>query len=395
MRVVVVGGGPAGLMAAEAAVARGATVAVFDQTRSVGRKLLVAGKGGLNLTHAEPLDTFLDRYGEARARLEPFVRAFPPAALRALADSLGQTTWVGSSGRVFPKDAKAAPLLRAWISRLKRAGVRFHTQYAWRGWHPSGRLAFRVGEREELVSCDACVLALGGGSWPRTGSDARWVHILRAAGVEVTPLAPANVGWVTALPPAFVEKWNGAAIKSIALSIGGSRAHGDAIVTAHGIEGTPVYRLGAEVRRALERGPVSVTLDLKADSDLDSLERRLTKGGSKSRSTKLAALALDDASRALAQALLPRETLDPRALAIALKSLSLTVTALRPLEEAISSAGGVRWNELTEGLMLIRRPGVFVAGEMIDWEAPTGGYLLQACFATGRAAGDAAASFAP
>lgn len=381
-------------MAAEAAVARGASVALFEQKRSVGRKLLVAGKGGLNLTHAEPLEAFLSRYGEARVRLEPIVRAFPPEALRELADSLGQTTWVGSSGRVFPKEAKAAPFLRAWVSRLKKRGVEIHAQRTWRGWAANGKVLFRCPHGEdELFAADACVLALGGASWPKTGSDGSWVEILRAEGVEVAALVAANSGWDVDLPEGFAEKWQGFALKSVALCFEDVRAHGDVIVTTNGLEGTPVYKLGAAVRRALASGPVAVSLDVKADADAGSLESRLARGGSKSRSTKLSGLKLDDASRALAQALLPRESLSPAELARALKSLPLRVTALRPVEEAISSAGGVRWSELDERLMLKRRPGVFVAGEMIDWEAPTGGYLLQACFATGRAAGDSAASF--
>ena len=393
MRVAVIGAGPAGLMAAEAAAARGASVHVFEQKRSAGRKLLVAGKGGLNLTHGEPLEGFLQRYREARPRLEPFVRAFPPDALRAFADALGQSTWVGSSGRVFPRDAKAAPLLRAWIARLKETGVRFFTRRRWHGWKGE-KLAFECPERGlELFAADATVLALGGASWPETGSDARWVGALEARGVAVSPFLPANAGWITGLPEPVVSR-AGAVLKSVALYAGGERARGDVVVTRDGIEGTPVYRLGPIVRAALAHGPASVSLDLKPDSDADALAARIARGGSKSRSTLLKSIGLGDAARILASAIVPRDVREPETLARRLKDLPLAVTGLRPVAEAISTAGGVRWSDIDERLMLSRIPGVFVAGEMIDWEAPTGGYLLQACFSTGRAAGDAAAEWA-
>lgn len=388
MRVAVIGGGPAGLMAAEAATAAGASVALFEHERSVGRKFLVAGKGGLNLTHSEPLESLLDRYGSSRSRLEPFVRAFPPDALRAFADALGQETWVGSSGRVFPKESKAAPLLRAWVARLKKQGVTFHAQRDWRGWAPNGKLLFICPRKgDELFAADATVLALGGASWPETGSDGAWVPILRGVGVDVAPLAAANAGWIVALPDGFAERFAGVALKSIAITAAGERARGDVIVTRDGIEGTPVYKLGRAIR---DHVPANVALDLKPDSDAASLATRLAKGGSKSRSTKLKGLGLDDASRALASALLG-DAADPEAIASRLKALELRVNGFRPIAEAISSAGGVRWDELDDRLMLVKKPGVFIAGEMIDWDAPTGGYLLQACFSTGRAAGRAAA----
>lgn len=388
VRVAVIGGGPAGLMAAEAAAAAGASVAVFDHKRSVGRKFLVAGKGGLNLTHSEPLDAFLDRYGSSRARLEPFVRAFPPEALRAFADALGQKTWVGSSGRVFPRESKAAPLLRAWIARLRKSGVTFHVQREWRGWSGKKLLFTCPQQGDELFAADATVLALGGASWPETGSDGAWTSILRESGIALTPLVAANAGWVVTLPDGFASRFAGAAMKTVAITAGGETARGDVIVTADGLEGTPVYRLGPRVR---DRLPADVTLDLKPDSGAAALSAKLAKGGSKSRSTKLRSLHLDDASRALASALLG-ELKDAEAIASRVKGLPLTVTGFRPIAEAISTAGGVAWAELDERLMLLQRPGVFVAGEMIDWDAPTGGYLLQACFSTGLAAGRAAAT---
>ena len=394
-RVVVVGGGPAGLMAAEAASARGAEVVVVERKRSVGRKFLVAGKGGLNLTHSEPLDSFLRKYGGASPHLEPFVRAFPPDALRAFADALGQTTWIGSSGRVFPKDAKAAPLLRAWVARLRRGGVEFRSRLRWAGFGEQREPVFlREDGAEERLPAHATVLALGGASWPETGSDGAWVDVLRGAGIGVAALAPANAGWVATLAPGVAEKLAGEPLKSIALSVGTERARGDVVVTKDGLEGTPVYRLGPALRAALANAsPAIVLLDLKPDSEPAALTHALSRSASKSLSTRLRGIRLDGAARTLALATLGAVR-EPSELARRLKALPLEVTGFRPIAEAISSAGGVRWDEIDERLMLRTAPGIFVAGEMLDWEAPTGGYLLQACFSTGRAAGDFASRFA-
>ena len=411
-------------MAAEAASAAGCTVSVYEGKRSVGRKFLVAGKGGLNLTHSEPLAGFLARYREATPRLAPFLDAFPPAALRAFADALGQETWIGSSGRVFPRDAKAAPLLRAWVARLRRAGVRFHTRHRFLGFttdsadlpdsgpptppmraharisEPTGEMRAHArisgvrlrdeGSGREVVVSGACVLALGGGSWPETGSDGAWVEALRAAGIAVRDLAPSNAGWRVAWPAGFAERAEAKPLKNVELAVGDERARGDVIVSRYGIEGTPVYRLTPLVRAALARGPVTVHLDLKPDLGSASLAKKLG-AAKKSLSTRLKAARLDETARALAAAA-ARDA--GGSLAERLKAMPLEVTALQPIAEAISSAGGVQWDALDEHLMLVRAPGTFVAGEMIDWEAPTGGYLLQACFSTGHAAGRAAAAWA-
>ncbi len=396
-------------MAAEgvlAAVPNGCSVTVVDGKPSVGRKLLVAGKGGLNLTHDEPLESFLDRYGRSRARLEPFVRAFPPSEVRAFADALGQATYVGSSGRVFPREAKAAPLLRAWVARLKRRGVRFRTRCRFAGFAPDGgeilfeevatAAASRSGgppaPRPLRVDPPAAVFALGGASWPETGSDGRWVDLFRSAGIEVTDLLPANAGleidWPGTPPP------DGTAVKSIALSFGGERCVGELTVTRYGLEGTPVYRLFPAVRDSLLRGEsAALTLDLKPDLDEAAIARRLSARGARSLSTALARLGLGEGTRRLLRALPRPPSEEIAGLARRLKSLPLPVRGLRPIAEAISSAGGVRWDAIDERLMMRARPGRFVAGEMIDWEAPTGGYLLQACLATGRAAGRSAAEW--
>jgi uncharacterized flavoprotein (TIGR03862 family) len=377
--IAIVGAGPAGLMAATAASERGRPVTVFEAKPSAGRKFLVAGKGGLNLTHSEPLDAMLDRYREARPRLEPFLRAFPPSALRELADGLGQKTWIGSSGRVFPKGALAAPLLRAWIARLRAGGVVFRTRHRWTGFGERG-LRFGTPAGEIGVEPRATVLALGGGSWPETGSDAAWVGPLSEAGIAIAPLTPSNAGvevrWKVP-PPA------GTVLKNVALSIGGERADGEVTVTSYGLEGTPVYALTPPIRAALATGSAVLSLDLKPSLPPERIAERLARGGKKSLSTKLGGLKIPPA-----MAKLLRDG-DPAA---RIKSLGLELAGFRPLAEAISSAGGVRFDEL-DGLMLRRRPGVFVAGEMIDWEAPTGGYLLQASFSTGWAAGRAAAEF--
>lgn len=379
--IAIVGAGPAGLMAASAASeGRRHPVTVFEAKPSAGRKFLVAGKGGLNLTHSEPLEAMLDRYREARPRLEPFLRAFPPSALRELADGLGQKTWIGSSGRVFPKGALAAPLLRAWLARLRGAGVVFRTRHRWLGFGERG-LRFGTPAGEIEVEPRATVLALGGGSWPETGSDAAWVAPLSEAGIAIAPLTPSNAGvevrW-SVPPPA------GTVLKNVALAIDGERAEGEVTVTSYGLEGTPVYALSPAIRAALARGSAVLSLDLKPAMTREKIAERLARGGKKSLSTKLGGLKI-----APAMGKLLREG-DPAA---RIKSLPLEVAGFRPLAEAISSAGGVAFDELDDRLMLRRRPGVFVAGEMIDWEAPTGGYLLQACFSTGWAAGRAAAEF--
>jgi uncharacterized flavoprotein (TIGR03862 family) len=388
--VAVIGGGPAGLMAAEAAVAQGVRVHLFDAMPSVGRKFLLAGRGGLNLTHSEPLPRFLDRYGAAREALQPMLEAFPPDTVRAWAANLGIDTFTGTSGRVFPHDFKAAPLLRAWLRRLREAGVLLHARHRWRGFSGDG-LLFGDGE---LVRADATVLALGGGSWPNLGSDGGWIAPLRAAGIAVAPLRPSNCGFEIAWPEPLAGGFDGLPLKNVGLSFGGRRLRGEVVLTTYGIEGGAVYALSAALRDAIEcDSRAELILDLKNDLELAEVERRLSRprGGASLSTWLRKTLNLPSGAAALLRGFAGEAVVDTAALAAAIKALPLPLAAPRPLAEAISSAGGVSLAAVDENLMLRDRPGVFVAGEMLDWEAPTGGYLLQACLSTGRWAGAAAA----
>lgn len=387
--VAIVGGGPAGLMAAEVIAGAGHAVCVYDHKPSPARKLLRAGRGGLNLTHSEALDAFLDRYGAARPRLEPALRAFPPEALRAWSESLGQPTFVGSSGRVFPQSFKASPLVRAWLARLDRLGVRLALRHRWTGWDESGALTFDGPDGQPVRErADALVLALGGASWPRLGSDGGWVPILKARGVAVTPLRPANCGFVVPWSEHFATRFAGTPLKPLALSFGGRIVRGEAVVTACGIEGGAVYALSAALRDAIEaEGSATLSLDLRPGVSGEEVARRLSAPrGSRSVSTWLrSAVGLPPVAVALL-----RETghwqETSGQLSRSIKSLQVIVRAPAPLDHAISTAGGVALDAVDECFMLHEIPGVFVAGEMLDWEAPTGGYLLQGCFATAVAA---------
>jgi uncharacterized flavoprotein (TIGR03862 family) len=392
--VAVVGGGPAGLMAAEVLSRAGLAVTVVERMPSVGRKLLMAGRGGLNLTHAEDLAAFLERYGAARVRLEPAIRAFPPTALRAWAQGLGQATFVGTSGRVFPRALKASPLLRAWLGRLGKQGVRVLTRREWLGWDEAGRLLLRGPDGvAETLAADATVLALGGASWPRLGANGAWVPALERAGVAVAPLRPANCGFAVAWSTAFRDRFAGAPLKKIALAFAGISVPGEAVVTAYGIEGGVVYALAAALRDAIDReGRAVLTVDLRPDLGVEELTRRLAavpRGQSLANALRKAAglspVAANLLREGAAGPALPREA---RELAALIKALPLLLTGTQPLARAISTAGGIELAEIDEHFMLRRRPGVFVAGEMLDWEAPTGGYLLQASFATAVAAAE-------
>ncbi len=377
--IAVVGGGPAGLMAAEVMAGAGQAVTVFERMPSLGRKLLIAGRGGLNLTHTEPLDRFLARYGRARGAVEPAVAAFPPDALRAWCEGLGEPTVVGSSGRVFPRSWKASPLLRAWVRRLGGMGVQVRTAHRWTGWD-GDRLRFETAEGAAEVEADAAVLALGGASWPRLGSDGAWVPLLECAGVSVAPLRAANAGVLCAWSEPF-RRFEGEPLKRIAATFAGTTVRGEAVVTADGLEGGVIYALSAPLREAIEaRGEATLMLDLRPDLDAAAIAARLGGAGVSM------ANALRRAGLSAAAASLVREVPSALPLAERIKALPLRLSGIRPIERAISTAGGVRFASL-DGAMLRARPGVFVAGEMLDWEAPTGGYLLQACFATGRAAG--------
>jgi len=406
-RVAVIGAGPAGLMAAEVLAEAGLRVDVHDAMPSVGRKFLLAGKGGLNLTHSEPLEPFLGRYGARREALEPLLRSFGPEALRAWAAGLGVSTFVGTSGRVFPSDLKAAPLLRAWLHRLRAAGVRFHMRQRWLGWNEDGALRFAAPAGEESITTDAVVLALGGGSWPRLGSDGAWVELLAKQGVSVAPLLASNCGFDVGRTVAGPNEggWSehvrsrfaGQPLKPVALVFAeaGFARQGEFVVTASGIEGSLVYAASSFIRDAIAaHGEATVYLDLLPGRDAENVLHEVTRPrGPRSLSTHLKSrLGIAGVKAALLHEVLPAQTLhDGERLAASLKALPLRLARARPIAEAISSAGGVCFEALDEGLMLRARPGVFCAGEMLDWEAPTGGYLLTACFASGRAAGEAAA----
>jgi len=393
--IAVIGAGPAGLMAAEAAAGQGRSVTVFDAMPSAGRKLLMAGRGGLNLTHGEPFERFVTRYGAAAGALRPMLDGFPPEALRRWAADLGIETFVGSSGRVFPTGLKASPLLRAWLARLGQAGVRLQTRRRWDGFSPDGALRFRdPAGAEHLVRADATVLALGGASWARLGSDGAWVRWLD---VPLAPFRAANCGFTIAWPPEFTQRHAGTPLKNIALSLGETRVRGEAVVAGYGIEGGAVYALGAAPHEALAKtGAARLLLDLKPDLALGDLAARLERPrrGASLASFLRKAANLPPIAAALLRAVRP-DVMNgtPGQLAAALKALPLDLTGTAPIDRAISTAGGVRWQALGPDLQLAAYPGVFLAGEMLDWEAPTGGYLLQACFATGRWAGAAAVRY--
>jgi uncharacterized flavoprotein (TIGR03862 family) len=402
--VAVVGGGPAGLMAAEALLAGGARVDLYDAMPSVGRKFLLAGKGGLNLTHSEPLDAFVRRFGGRAETVASWLEAMSPQALRDWARGLGIETFVGTSGRVFPAEMKAAPLLRAWLHRLRGQGLLLHMRHHWRGWAEGGdvldlRFDSPAGEQRQRV--DALVLALGGASWPRLGSDGAWAPWLAQRGVPVAALRPANCGFDVGWSPYFSQRFAGAPMKSVRLEFDDGLGHpfdraGEFVITAGGIEGSLVYAASALIRDQIERtGSATVHVDLVPGRDEARLATALAHGrGTRSLPNHLREHAgLDGVKAALlrerydAAALTRLVAEAPKQLAHELKAWPITLTAARPVDEAISTAGGVRLEALDERLMLPALPGVFCAGEMLDWEAPTGGYLLSACFASGRVAG--------
>ncbi len=397
----VVGGGPAGLMAAEVLATAGVQVDLYDHMPSVGRKLLLAGRSGLNLTHAEPLDDLLARYGNA-AQVARAVRSFPPAALRRWAADLGEPTFVGSSGRVFPTSSRATPLLRAWLLRLDSLGVRRHVRHRWLGWattpggdpDPREHRFRRVDGDEIRERTDVTVFGLGGASWPRVGSDAGWAAPFRAAGLEVHELLPANCGVHIAWSARFAEQFAGTPLKNVTISVGDVVARGDATITTAGLESGPVYPLSATIRDVIAgNGHCPITLDLHPDLTVAVVQQRLTSRRPKdSLATRLRrSLGIMPAAVALLREATGNHVpTDAPALARLVKAVPLVVHATAPIERAISSAGGVSFAEIDEHWMLRRLPGNFVAGEMVDWEAPTGGYLLQATFATAVAAANGA-----
>lgn len=390
-----VGGGPAGLMAAEVLATAGVHVTLFDHMPSVGRKLLLAGRGGLNITHSEPADDFLARFGAGRAVVESAVREFTQHDLRAWCDGLGEPTFIGSSGRVFPRSFRATPLLRAWLHRLADLGVTIETRHRWLGWAPpadgtSDRTTIVVEHAGVVtdVTADAVVLALGGASWPRVGSDGGWVSAVRDAGVSVRDLVASNSGVHIEWTADFAARFGGVPLKNIAASVVSLSIRGDAMITDDGLEGGPIYALGAAIRAAVERdGSCIIEVDLQPDLTADAIAERLARRPKDSVSTSLTRLGLAPSSVAiLREAVANRLPGDPVRLASLVKAVPIVVAGVAPIDRAISSAGGIALDEVDEHGMLHRMPGTFVAGEMLDWDAPTGGYLLQASLSTGVAA---------
>lgn len=383
-------------MAVEEIVRRGISVEVFDAKPSAGRKFLVAGKGGLNLTHSESFDAFVSRYGSRQAQFEPLLRDFGPRELRQWAGQLGFETFIGSSGRVFPQGMKAAPLLRAWLQQLKDRGVVFHFRHRWMGWNEKGELRFDTPEGEGVIPAKAVVLALGGGSWPQLGSTGEWVRLLADRGVEVAPLRPANCGFNVDWSEHFRTRFAGHPVQNVILSFTGLqeppfRNQGQFVITETGVEGSLIYAVAAPLRDAIEaQGQATIDLDLTPRWEAREIEERLEllKGKRSWSSVLERAIHLTGVKAGLLREFVPaRDLRDPKRVAGWIKRLPVPILSPRPLEEAISSAGGVRFEGLDRGFMLKALPGVFCAGEMLDWEAPTGGYLLTGCFTTGRAAG--------
>jgi len=401
--VAVIGGGPAGLKAAEVLIQAGVEVNLYDAMPTVGRKFLMAGKGGLNITHAEPAEIFNSRYGARRAQIKQWLDAFGPAELREWALGLGVTTFVGTSGRVFPAEMKAAPLLRAWLHRLRKAGVHFHMRHRWKGWAEVGELSakqmavcFNSPEDEHTIHADAVVLALGGGSWSKLGSDGAWVQQLTQLGIPVSPLRPANCGFDAHWSEHFSSRFAGQPVKLVTVTFADSAGHshsrqGDLMVTAGGIEGGVIYALSALLRDEIaSKGFAEIFLDMIPGKELTRIISEVAHPrGSRSMSSHLQSRAnIKGVKTGLLRECVPRADFDhPERLAAAIKALPIRLIAPRPLDEAISSAGGVMFEALDENMMVRATPGLFCAGEMLDWEAPTGGYLLTACFASGYCAG--------
>jgi len=393
--VAIVGAGPAGLFAAEILATRGARVTIYDRMPNVARKFLLAGRGGLNLSNAEPLERFLCAYGDAQDFLTPIIERFTPDDMRAWSHALGEQTFVGSSRRVFPKSFKAAPLLRAWLRRLASLNVSFQLRHDWLGFDHDNALRFATPDGETIIIADAVLLALGGASWPRLGADGGWVSILKDKGIAITPLHASNVGVTIPWSTFFIERFAGAPLKRLTITCGNRTVNGEAMITKHGLEGGAIYALSPDIRAMLDAiGAAHITLDLKRDLPLDVIIQKLQRPrGKESVSNFLRKnLALDPATIALLREKdatgvesLPHE---PHTLASLIKQLPLRITGEQGLERAISTAGGIALSDVDKNLMLKPLPGIFVAGEMLDWDAPTGGYLLQACYATAKAAAD-------
>jgi uncharacterized flavoprotein (TIGR03862 family) len=393
--IAVIGAGPAGLMAAEVLAQGGAGVTVHDAMPSAGRKFLMAGRGGLNLTHSEALPSFLGRYGAAMPHLAAAIQAFPPDRMREWSEALGQPTFVGSSGRVFPKAFKASPLLRAWLRRLDSMGVQFKLRRRWLGWDEHGRLLFETPDGPRAVEARATVLALGGASWPRLGSDGAWAEICAAKGVTISPLRPANCGFTVAWSDIFRDRFEGHPLKGVALSFGSHNARGEAVITKTGIEGGAVYALSADLREAIiDTGQATLRFALRPDLPMNELIARLSAPRGKQsfsnwlrKAAHLSSVGIGLLQEAAVGSGMPLSSLSAETLAGLIDTVPVQLTGVAPIARAISTAGGIAFDELDADFMIRRLPGVFASGEMLDWEAPTGGYLLQASFATGAAAG--------
>lgn len=391
--IAVIGGGPAGLIAAELLARAGARVTVYDQMASLGRKFLMAGRGGLNLTHSEDLKTFLTRYDDIDPLLRSAIEAYPPAALRAWSDTLGQPTFIGTSGRVFPTVLKTSPLLRTWLLRLNNLGVTFKLRHRWEGWDEDGNLRFTTEEKEVAAEPDATVLALGGASWPKLGSDARWADLLSAEDIAIAPLRAANCGFTAAWSEVF-RAFEGQPLKNIGIAFAGRSVRGEAMITRDGIEGGAIYALSSPISEAIARdGQATIAIDLMPDVGATKLVERLSKARGKQslsnflrKTTHLSAVSLGLLREAALMNGLSLPALNAQQLAKLIKAAPVTLNGVQPIATAISTAGGVSFAELDENFMLKRYPGIFIAGEMLDWDAPTGGYLLQASFSTGVAA---------
>ena len=394
-QVAIIGAGPAGLMAAEVLAQGGASVTVHDAMPSAGRKFLMAGRGGLNLTHSEPVPAFMTRYRDAMPRLAAAIEAFPPDRLRQWCEALGQPTFVGSSGRIFPKVLKASPLLRAWLRRLDASGVQFSLRHRWTGWDENGHLLFQTPDGQSAVDARATVLALGGASWPRLGSDGGWVTTLGARDVKISPLKPANCGFAIAWSDIFRDRFEGEPLKGIALSFGAHSVRSEAVITRSGIEGGAIYALSAELREAiLGSGQATLRIALRPDLETHDLVARLSAPRGKQtfsnwlrKTVQLSPVGIGLLQEAAMASGVTLSSLSPQNLAERINAVPVQLTGIAPIARAISAAGGIAFDELDADFMIRRLPAVFAAGEMLDWEAPTGGYLLQACFATGAAAG--------
>jgi uncharacterized flavoprotein (TIGR03862 family) len=401
MELAIIGAGPAGLMAAEVAAQGGAVVTVYDAMPSAGRKFLMAGRGGLNLTHSEPLPAFLARYGEAVPKLAAAITALPPDTLRDWSEALGQPTFVGSSGRVFPEAFKASPLLRAWLRRLDSVGVQFAMRHRWTGWADDGRLSFATPEGARVVEARATVLALGGASWPRLGSDGGWVDVLAAKQVAISSLRPANCGFTVAWSDIFRDRFEGQPLKGIALSFGAHTMRGEAMITRTGIEGGAIYALSAGLREAIAgSGKATLRIALRPDLETTELVARLSVPRGKQsfsnwlrKTAHLSPVGIGLLQEAAMMSGLSLSSLSAASLAGLINAVPIELNGIAPIARAISTAGGISFDELDADFMIRRLPGVFAAGEMLDWEAPTGGYLLQAAFATGAAAGRGALKY--